>query len=122
MKHYLRTTTNKNNEAHDHTVNGIGDEGATMVIGAIKRNTTLTKLCLKGIWVFYPSTISVEYEWRNDHTVNGIGDLSIKMLCEMLKENTTLTCLNLDGKIHCAYLKLNKGFIDVNVFERQPHN
>ena len=82
-----------------HTVNHIGDEGATSISESLKVNSTLTSIDLK-------STVKVN---KTNHCCcsfkftlslfegNSMGKEGLKALTQSLKINTTLTELVLDS-------------------------
>ena len=81
----------------DWTDNRIGDEGARALGGALKTNTTLTKLNMEGEQQDELTTHSQAQAppTQGLQAVNGLGDEGKKALREALQANTALTQLGI---------------------------
>lgn len=77
--------------------NKLGPEGAKYLSDALKRNTTLCKLNLRGTCDYESYSSHELTPTINKHKANDIQANGVKYLSESLQYNSTLTSLDLRG-------------------------
>ena len=102
-------------ENNVHTDNEIGDIGATSLSDALKSNTTLTQLSLRGKYKWHNTKQSQSINnpllsILNKSTGNDIGEAGAASLSDALKSNTALAKLNLS----CEYKRNNTQMTSTN--------